>query len=49
LTLGAFGGEGGYGEVYICTDISGRQLAVKIVSRIKLGGVWERELRGVSN
>jgi serine/threonine protein kinase len=49
LTLGAFCGGGAYGEVYVCTDISGRQLAVKIVSKIKLGDDWERELRGVSN
>ena len=49
LTLGAFCGGGAYGEVYVCTDISGRRLAVKIVSKIKLGDDWERELRGVSN
>jgi len=49
LTLGAFCGGGAYGEVYVCKDISGRQLAVKIVSKIKLGDDWERELRGVSN
>ena len=49
LTLGAFCGGGAYGEVYVCTDISGQRLAVKIVSKIKLGDDWERELRGVSN
>ena len=49
LTLGAFCGGGAYGEVYVCTDISGRQLAVKIISKTKLGADWERELRGVSN
>ena len=49
LTLGAFCGGGAYGEVYVCTDISGRQLAVKIISKTKLGDDWERELRGVSN
>ena len=49
LTLGGFCGGGAYGEVYVCTDISGRQLAVKIISKVKLGDDWERELRGVSN
>jgi len=49
LTLGAFCGGGAYGEVYVCTDISGRKLAVKIISKTKLGDDWERELRGVSN
>jgi len=49
LTLGAFCGGGAYGEVYVCTDISGRKLAVKIISKTKLGEDWERELRGVSN
>lgn len=41
-------GGGAYGEVYYCEDISGRKLAVKIVSKQKLGDHWERELRGVS-
>lgn len=42
-------GGGAYGDVYYCQDISGRRLAVKIVSKHKLGEQWERELRGVSN
>ena len=47
LRLTDFCGGGAYGDVYVCTDISGRRLAVKIVSKIKLGDDWERELRGV--
>ena len=49
LKLTACCGGGAYGEVYVCEDISGRRLAVKIISKIRLGGDWERELRGVSN
>lgn len=36
-------------KVYACKDISGQKLAVKIISKQKLGDDWERELRGVSN
>ncbi|MCQ2352212.1 MAG: protein kinase [Victivallaceae bacterium] len=42
-------GGGAYGEVYFGEDISGRQLAVKIVFKEKLGDVWQRELKGVVN
>ena len=42
-------GSGAYGDVYYCRDISGCELAVKIVSKQKLGEQWERELRGVTN
>ena len=42
-------GGGAYGDVYYCEDISGRRMAVKIVSKSKLGDAWERELRGVIN
>ena len=49
LTLLAHCGTGAYGDVYYCRDISGRVLAVKIISKQKLGDHWERELRGVSN
>ena len=49
LRLSAYCGGGAYGDVYVCEDISGRKLAVKIISKFKLGDDWERELRGVSN
>lgn len=42
-------GGGAYGDVYYCEDVSGRRMAVKIVSKSKLGDAWERELRGVIN
>lgn len=42
-------GGGAYGDVYYCRDISGRFLAVKIISKKKLGKDWERELKGVRN
>ena len=49
LRLTGYCGGGAYGDVYVCEDISGRKLAVKIISKIKLGDDWECELRGVSN
>ena len=42
-------GGGAYGDVYFCQDISGQKMAVKIVSKKKLGESWERELKGVIN
>ena len=42
-------GSGAYGDVYFARDISGRGLAVKIVSKKKIGDSWERELKGVVN
>ena len=49
MRLTGYCGGGAYGDVYVCEDISGRRLAVKIISKVKLGDDWERELRGVSN
>lgn len=49
LRLTFWCGGGAYGDVYFCEDISGRKMAVKIISKVKLGDEWERELRGVSN
>ena len=42
-------GRGGFGEVCCCEEISGRRVAVKIVSKNTLGGEWQRELQGVRN
>ncbi|MBQ7395826.1 MAG: protein kinase [Lentisphaeria bacterium] len=49
LKLLAHCGGGAYGDVYFCEDISGRKMAVKIVSKMRLGDSWERELKGVIN
>lgn len=49
LKLLAHCGGGAFGDVYYCEDISGKKMAVKIISKKKLGDSWERELRGVSN
>ena len=49
LKLLAHCGDGAYGDVYFCEDISGRKMAVKIVSKMRLGDSWERELKGVIN
>ncbi len=47
LKMLAHCGGGAYGDVYYCEDISGKKMAVKIVSKKKLGDSWERELQGV--
>ena len=49
LQLLSYCGSGAYGDVFYCQDLSGRKLAVKIISKQKLGSHWERELRGVVN
>ena len=49
LKLHTHCGGGAYGDVYFCEDISGRKMAVKIVSKKKLGDSWNQELRGVVN
>lgn len=49
LKLISLCGGGAYGEVWYCEDISGRLMAVKIISKRKIGPHWERELRGVRN
>ncbi|MBR0459398.1 MAG: protein kinase [Victivallales bacterium] len=41
-------GSGGYGEVYRCRDASGKELALKIVSKTKIGSEWKRELKGIT-
>ena len=49
LKLLASCGGGAYGEVWYCEDISGKRMALKIVSKKRLGNSWERELKGVIN
>ena len=49
LKLLAHCGGGAFGDVYYCQDISGQKMAVKIISKKKLGDSWERELKGVIN
>ena len=49
LKLLAHCGCGAYGDVWYCQDISGRRMAVKIVSKAKIGDSWSRELKGVIN
>ena len=49
FTLLAHCGGGAYGDVWYCRDISGKKLALKIVSKKRLGDQWERELKGVQN
>ena len=49
LKLLASCGSGAYGEVWYCEDISGKRMAVKIVSKKKIGEHWKREFRGIVN
>jgi serine/threonine protein kinase len=42
-------GGGAYGDVYYCEDISGKKMALKVISKLRLGNNWERELKGVRN
>ena len=49
LKLLSLCGGGAYGEVYYCEDITGKKMAVKIVSKKKLNNSWKRELQGVIN
>ena len=49
LKLLEFCGSGAYGDVYYCEDISGKKMAVKIVSKKKIGEHWKREFRGIVN
>ena len=49
LKLLAHCGGGAYGDVYYCEDPSGKRMALKIVSKKRLGDAWEKELNGVIN
>jgi formylglycine-generating enzyme required for sulfatase activity/serine/threonine protein kinase/TolA-binding protein len=42
-------GCGAYGEVWQAEDISGRRLAIKIVSKKIYGTGWQREFNGIKN
>ena len=49
LTLLSHCGGGAFGDVWYCQDISGKNLALKIISKKKLGEQWKKELKGVQN
>lgn len=42
-------GSGAYGSVFYCQDISGRKMALKIISKNQIGESWKQELKGVSD
>ena len=42
-------GSGAYGEVFYCQDASGKRVALKVISKAKVGSGWERELKGITN
>lgn len=42
-------GSGAYGDVYYCQDASGKRVALKVISKGKIGSGWERELKGITN
>jgi len=49
LTVLQHCGGGAYGEVYYCCDASGKELALKVVSKAKVGSGWKRELKGITH
>ena len=42
-------GSGAYGDVYYCQDVSGKRVALKVISKSRIGSGWERELKGITN
>ncbi|MCQ2402604.1 MAG: protein kinase [Lentisphaeria bacterium] len=49
LTVEEYCGGGAFGEVYFVRDASEKHLALKILSKTKLGADWQRELKGIKN
>ncbi len=49
LTVVRHCGGGAYGDVYYCRDISGKSLSLKVVSKLRIGSEWQRELKGITN
>lgn len=49
LTVVRHCGGGAYGDVYYCRDISGKSLSLKVVSKVRIGSEWQRELKGITN
>ena len=49
LKLLAYCGGGAYGEVFYCEDLTHKKMAVKILSKQKIGLHWRRELKGITN
>lgn len=49
LTVLQHCGGGAFGEVYRCLDASGRQVALKVISKAKVGSGWEREHKGIAH
>lgn len=49
LKLLAYCGGGAYGEVYYCEDLTHKRMAIKILSKLKIGEHWKRELKGITN
>ena len=49
LTVLQHCGSGAFGDVYRCQDASGRQVALKVISKAKVGSGWEREHKGIAH
>lgn len=49
LKLLAYCGGGAFGEVFYCEDLTHKKMAVKILSKQKIGAHWKRELKGITN
>ncbi len=48
LTVLQHCGGGAFGEVYYCRDASGKEVALKVVSKFRIGSNWQRELKGIT-
>lgn len=42
-------GSGAYGDVYYCQDASGKRVALKVISKDRIGSGWQRELKGIAS
>ena len=42
-------GSGAYGDVYYCQDASGKRVALKVISKDRIGSGWRRELKGIAS
>ena len=49
LKLLAYCGGGAFGEDFYCEDLTHKKMAVKILSKQKIGAHWKRELKGITN
>ena len=47
LKLRELCGRGGFGEVWLCEDISGKRMALKVITKDESRSDWKREFKGM--